>query len=666
MKTRRFLVFGRLFLLFWAVAVFAESGRALAQPGDPLAAGAEQLKAGNFKEARQLLDQALALYPERREAYLLDAQAHLETHDLKGAEAILQDGLARFPEDLDLLTQAGLVALNLGQYERAAYLLQKARQKNPFSKTIREALGLVYFNQGVLAQQQGRLVLARDKYLRALEFLPHDARPLQNLAVVYLTLHKPDSALAYVKTARKYNPGNSALLALQAKIYQMQQNLQGLQTSMERLYAQNPDSVQIGLDLATVYLAEHQTEKAEKIYRELMRRFPHDSRPVAAAVRYFRDHFNYEKVVAYYNQFLKANPSDRWALLGKADAYEAEGNWQKAAQIYQKMLKKNPEDREVLTRLANLYRDSGQWSHAAKVLQDMISKKMGDKRVWFLLGDCYQKQALFDSAIRAYQKATEADSFWSPAWISLGKIYDLRGQYSRAEQVYRTAVRVGTADPLPYHRLAVLAAARGDSARFRRLEKKAVKKAIQAILQLQGSFQEQFQNIQGLTATQISESKRSGGQLREYRKILREAIQNLMRDPRSNFPAFLDELLKQNPGAKFLWETKAELEREQGNLPAALEAYRRDLQLDAGNYSAQMGMAQVLAEMGRTHQAILAAERAHALNPNQEEPYKLLIDLYKKQGNLSVLIEKWKNELSFHPEWNLLRSYLQLAQQAEK
>ncbi len=667
MKNTRFQFFRRLLVLFWVgIVSLAPGSRIFAQANDPLVQGAKLLQEGNFAAARQLLDEALTLYPDRRDAYLLDAQAHLETGDLEGAEAILQDGLLRFPEDLDLLTQAGLVALNLGKYERALYFLKRARQKNPFSETIRQALGLVYFNKGVLAQQNDQLELARANYLQALKFLPHDVRPLQNLAVVYLSLHQPDSALAVVKTARKYAPDNPTLLAIQAKIYQMKQNLSGLEESLKQLYAQNPDSVQVGLDLATIYLAEHKTEKAEAVFHQLMRRFPHDRRPVKAAVRYFQDHFNYEKVVAYYDAFLKTNPGDRWALLGKAEALASDGKWQEAAHIYNTLLQRNPDDRDVLIRLANLYRNSGQWAKAAKVLKLMISRKMDDKMVWFLLGDSYRKLARFDDAIRAYTQATVADSFWSPAWISMGQIYDLRGQTTQAEKAYRTAIRVGTADPLPYHRLALLAAARGDSARFRRLEKKAIRKAIRAILQLQGTFQQEFQNIQGLNATKISESRRSGEQLRMYRRILREATQNLMRDPKSHFPEFLKELLQQNPGAKFLWETQAEIALQQGNLTEALEAYQRDLKLDASNYTTQIGIARVLSQLGRTQAAILAAERAHALDPNQEEPYELLLQLYKKQGKLDILIKKWQTELTFHPTWNLLRKYIQLAQKAEK
>ena len=639
---------------------------ARAQLQDPLAQGAQKLQAGDFAEARVLLDRALTLYPDRREAYLFDAQAHVETGDLEGAEAILQDGLTRFPDDLDLLTQAGVVALNLGKYDRAIARLQKARKKNPFSATIRQALGLAYFNKGVVAQQSRRLLQARKDYLRALHFLPNDVRPLQNLAVVYISLNQPDSALIYVKEARKRAPGNSTLLALEAKIYQMKQNVKGLESSLVRLYEQNPDSLQIGLDLATVYLAEHKTDKAEKVYQQLMRRHPHDRRPVEAAVHYFRDHFNYEKVIAYYDAFLKANPGDRWALLGKADAYEAQGNWQQAAHIYRKLLAKNPNDREVLTRLANLYRNAKQWAAAAKTLHLMISKKMDDKVVWYLLGDSYRNLARFDDAIRAYQKATEVDSFWSPAWISLGKIYDLRGNALKAQKAYRMAVHVGTAEPLPYHRLAEMALARGDSSAFRRLEKKAVKKAIQAILQLQGTFQQEFQTIQGLNAEKMSEARKNSDRLRAYRTVLQEALANLMRDPGCHFESFLDGLLQRYPGAKFLWETKAQLALKKGNQAAALAAYRREVQLDASNYAAQIGLARVLVQMGRTKEAILTAERAHALKPFEEEPYQILLKLYQKEGRLDVLRAKWQQELAFHPDWNLLRTYLQLAEKAEK
>jgi len=228
--------------------------------------------------------------------------------------------------------------------------------------------------------------------------------------------------------------------------------------------------------------------------------------------------------------------------------------------------------------------------------------------------------------------------------------------------MYRRAIKAGTADPLPYHRLAQYALEQGDTTAFSRYERRAVVKAIRAVAQTEGAVRAGLKKI-NLNRAEIRRLSDMSRLLERYRSVLREALDALSGDP--GFGGLLDELLRKYPGAKALWEYKGKYEASEGNLEGALEAFERLVRLDPRYRPGHRGMAEVLEGMGRRKEAIKSYERLLRLDPNDEGPYRALIRLCKEEGTLSELISRWKRECEFHPERALLHKYLSIALREE-
>ncbi|RKY70226.1 MAG: hypothetical protein DRQ14_09330 [Candidatus Latescibacterota bacterium] len=619
--------------------------------------GREALRQGDYSRAVVLLDRAVDENPGLKEAYILAAKAHSEIGDWIGAAEILERASERF-QDPAMYAQLGAVYLQAGDYERAIPALERAVRAYPFDPDYKKVLGTAYFNSGVVAYRKDDIELAEERFRRAVELLPGDVRPLHNLAALLLKEGKADSALIFVEEALKISPEEPNLLRLQAAAYRQKEDFDGLLRVYRKLYNLQPDSVQVGLDLAMLYRYHRRTKEALALYDTLMVRFPKERKVFDAAAGYYRDHFRYDKVREVYGKFLRAVPGDRLALRRIAESYEAEGRWKEAQRIYKDMLRSHPEDPELLALLAEACRMGGDWEGTVEALKGLVRTQPDDKRAWLGLGEAYRRLGMFDDALRAYHEASLRDTLWGEPWIRIAEIYEQRGKREEAMGAYRRAMDAGTADPLPYHRLAGYALERGDTTKFYEYERRAVIKAIRAVAQTEGAIRSGLKRIE-MDRAKMRKLSDMARLAKRYGGILRECLDVLSTDPK--FEEFLEDLLHRYPGAKALWEYKGKYEVSKGNLRKALEAFRRLVRLDSSYKPGHRGMAEVLERMGRTRDAIAAYERLLQVDPNDEEPYRALIKLCKEEGTLSDLISKWKREMEFHPERALLQKYLSIA-----
>ena len=132
---------------------------------------------------------------------------------------------------------AGAKALDAGDDDKAAALLEKAVQANPDLIMAREELGDLYkkkqdyqkastdyeiavkldaynykihYDLGLSYQFLDRLEDAVKAYLRALELEPNDLNSNMNLGLVYLALGRPEDALKQLQKAVEIDPHSSA------------------------------------------------------------------------------------------------------------------------------------------------------------------------------------------------------------------------------------------------------------------------------------------------------------------------------------------------------------------------------------------------------------------------------------------------------------------------
>ena len=139
---------------------------------------------GQSDDAIQAAQSALALAPAGERAALEALITQL------GGTAIEPQAETQVEQFLS----EGQVALNEGDWEKAAQAYQNAVTLDPRSIAAHSALSYVY-------AQQGKLEQAEAENLIVLEMVPTDLATLKNLAIIYRQMGQYDNALAYAQRA---------------------------------------------------------------------------------------------------------------------------------------------------------------------------------------------------------------------------------------------------------------------------------------------------------------------------------------------------------------------------------------------------------------------------------------------------------------------------------
>lgn len=115
--------------------------------------------------------------------------------------------------------------------------------------------------------------------------------------------------------------------------------------------------------------------------------------------------------------------------------------------------------------------------------------------------------------------------------------------------------------------------------------------------------------------------------------------------------AALEARLNQNPRDVEALVGLGRFYLQTGQMPKAIEFYKRALEVDSNNVSALSGMAMILAQAGHSDQALMLFDRALAINP--QVPMALLFKgriLYEDKRDYAGAIANWEQFLRIMPQ----------------
>ena len=113
----------------------------------------------------------------------------------------------------------------------------------------------------------------------------------------------------------------------------------------------------------------------------------------------------------------------------------------------------------------------------------------------------------------------------------------------------------------------------------------------------------------------------------------------------------LEARLAQNPRDLEALVGLGRIYLQTGQVPKAIELYKRALEIDAANVSALSGMAMILAQAGHSDQALTLFDRVLAINP--QVPMALLFKgriLYEDKKDYTAAIASWEQFLRMMPQ----------------
>ena len=119
----------------------------------------------------------------------------------------------------------------------------------------------------------------------------------------------------------------------------------------------------------------------------------------------------------------------------------------------------------------------------------------------------------------------------------------------------------------------------------------------------------------------------------------------------SQMIAALESRLAQNPRDLEALVGLGRIYLQTGQMPKAIEFYKRALEVDGNNVSALSGLAMILAQAGHSDQALIFFDRALAINP--QVPMALLFKgriLYEEKKDYAGAIASWEQFLRVMPQ----------------
>ncbi|MGA2181583.1 MAG: tetratricopeptide repeat protein [Bryobacteraceae bacterium] len=261
---------------------------------------------GEIDKALVELTQVLAINPNIEEAQLQLAKVYIVQRKYNEAEGILEKWQAADPRAfIDLV---GLKVMQ-GKPADAIQILNRQLSAHPTNEALRFTLanvqvaagkydeGITTFRQvlynnpkmpaagraeiysriGAAQKRKGDVNAALASYAAANKFMPNDARPIVEIALIYDQSGRPDLARSTYESALKLDPENAQAMNNLAYLKAEEQvDLDRALSLAERARQKMPDNVDVQDTLALIYVRKNLTDEALRMMRDLVGKRPNN------------------------------------------------------------------------------------------------------------------------------------------------------------------------------------------------------------------------------------------------------------------------------------------------------------------------------------------------------------------------------------------------------
>ncbi len=273
-----------------------------------------------------------------------------------------------------------------------------------------------------------------------------------------------------------------------------------------------------------------------------------------------------------------------------------------------------PNTIEHTMNLAAMYEATNQWSQAAIVLQQAEQKTGSSPLLTFRMGRAAEKQKNYNDALKLYQKVLASDSTFTPALAAVGHLYllDTRRSAQAAEVLsravqqkptYQSRLDLGTAltrTAKPLEAIPLLEAALQENASIE--AKVALARAYAAGDMLDKSLP-LYQDVDVQTEAPAA----------DLVGVARALVKAKRADEAK---VFLDQAAERDPANSDVYYVRGLIEMGAKNMPGALQAFDKKLEMDPKHVLSVMNKANILLGMGKKQEALAAYRQATVLAPN--------------------------------------------------
>jgi tetratricopeptide (TPR) repeat protein len=232
----------------------------------------------------------------------------------------------------------------------------------------------------------------------------------------------------------------------------------------KKAYAIDPNSHQIGEELAEIYFQSQRIRDAVQEAQSILAKDPDNLPARRLLARIYvrmlgdlsdtsgqRDTLTH--AAEQYREIMRLDPTDTDAVLWLARIYRLQNDHDKAEQVLRALLAREPENENAVEQLTQLLLDEGKSQEAISILKNILDRAP-TPRLWDLYGDAYTQTHDLANAEEAYRKAAEAQPGEITHRRGLAQTLLNEEKYPEALEQYQRLVGMDAEDPNNYLRLA--------------------------------------------------------------------------------------------------------------------------------------------------------------------------------------------------------------------
>lgn len=295
------------------------------------------------------------------------------------------------------------------------------------------------------------------KALKAIEYglsqHPQSAALMLVCAQLYLSVHKPQEALKYIRKAETFEPFNLDLAHSKAVIFsQLRQHDKAIEQFKKAVdFADAEEKEDMLLQLAFEYENADKYPLAIETLKNILE-INDENETALYELGYCFDLENKtEEGKDYFLAFIDRHPYSHIAWFNLGITYSKLSLYEKAIEAYDFCIAIKEEFSSAYFNKAQCYISQDLYEKALECFNESLIIDPHDPLVYSYMGECFEKLETYDQAIHFYKKAVEEDDYFPEAWTGIASCFYELGMDLEALPYVNKAIEIDNLYWEAYH-----------------------------------------------------------------------------------------------------------------------------------------------------------------------------------------------------------------------
>jgi tetratricopeptide (TPR) repeat protein len=613
----------------------ARSSSARAVPS-PFAEAETLLRQGSTEEAKQKIQEQLALHPTSVAGYNLLGIAYSSEKDYAGAFDAFQHALKLSPNSTKTHNNLGNLYVAQNKPDLAEKEFRTALRSNPADSEGNYNLGLLLIAKGSPAEAIPYFQRVR----------PANMETRFNLVRCYLQSGQTAAGLTLARTLSAQNKDDVRLHFTLGVFLASAKQYREAQMELEKANALQPETFEILYNLGQAYLRGRDYAKAELALNRALKLKPDSPETLYLLAQVDADQSKAVDALDLLARAHKLAPENTDIIFLLARVSMSQNYFEDAIPLLESGLKIAPQRADLQAALGESYFMAGRADRAIEEFKKLIALDP-NARSYAFMGLCFRRLGRFDEARKYFQEGLKLDRRNATCLFNIGYIEERQGNEAAAEKLFQETLRSNPDFPEALLELANL-----------RISQKKFSDAAELLRRYVKSSRNPSTGYYKLAMVErnLHQTEAAQRDLSVFQTLSKDAptgpypYQHLFDylNNRSELAPVartqldlteLTEQIQKHPDQPQDLYLLAEAYLKLGKVDEARKAITQLDQLSAGDYRTQTGVGVLLARFRLYDDAIPHFQSASRANPDADDVKFDLADAYFRKGLYSQALE---------------------------